>query len=94
MDRMELLTNYLKVALKRKDFRQSHQSLYSAILICFGKTLFQNPFRITGGELMSHSAIRSYANYHKCLRGLVESGLIDYQPSYHPKKASCISLLI
>ncbi|KQM68408.1 hypothetical protein ASE74_24070 [Pedobacter sp. Leaf216] len=90
MDTIGLLTNYLRVARGRTDFHQSHQNLYSAILICFGKALFQNPFRISRRELMAFSAIRSYATYHKCLNGLVEVGLIDYRPSFHPKQASNI----
>ncbi|WP_231427720.1 hypothetical protein [Pedobacter sp. Leaf250] len=90
METIGLLTDYLSVARGRTDFHQSHQNLYSAILICFGKALFQNPFRISRRELMAFSAIRSYATYHKCLKGLVEAGLIDYRPSFHPKLASNI----
>ena len=42
---------------------------------------------------MKHSAIHSFATYHKCMKALVSYGYIDYQPSYHPTLASQITLL-
>lgn len=42
---------------------------------------------------MKHSAIRSYTTYHKCMVDLIENGLIEYEPSYHPTLASRIKLL-
>lgn len=42
---------------------------------------------------MKHSAIRSFATYHKCIKELVLHGYIDYQPSFHPQLASQITLL-
>ena len=93
MDTGKQLTSFLKLASKNNRFHQSHFSLYSAILMCYTKGLSQNPFRVSRRELMRHSAIHSFATYHKCMKALVSYGYIDYQPSYHPTLASQITLL-
>jgi hypothetical protein len=93
MDTGKQLTSFLKAASKNKRFHQSHLSLYSAILMCYTKGLCQNPFRISRRELMMHSAIHSFATYHKCMKDLVVHGYVEYQPSYHPHLASQVTLL-
>jgi hypothetical protein len=93
MDIGKQLTTFLQLASKNKRFHQSHFSLYSAILMCYTKGLCQNPFRISRRELMKHSAIHSFATYHKCMKDLVIYGYVYYQPSYHPHLASQITLL-
>ena len=89
----EHLISFLKLASKNRHFYQSHLSLYSAILMYYDKASSQNPFRISRRELMKHSSIRSFATYHKCMSDLIENGLIEYEPSYHPILASRITLL-
>lgn len=89
----EQLTSFLKRVRGNKHFRQSHLSLYSAILMCHAKASFQNPFRVSRRELMEHSAIHSFSTYHKCIKDLVDNGLIEYRPSYHPNLASSVMLL-
>jgi len=93
MDTGNRLSSFLQLASKNKRFHQSHLSLYSALLMCYNKGLCQNPFRISRREIMKHSAIHSFATYHKCMRDLIEYGYVDYQPSYHPHLASQITLL-
>jgi hypothetical protein len=93
MDTGERLTSFLKQASGNRRFRQSHLSLYSAILMCHANASSQNPFRVSRRELMKHSAIQSFATYHKCIKDLVENRLILYEPSYHPSLASQVSLL-
>ncbi|SMD16277.1 hypothetical protein [Pedobacter nyackensis] len=93
METGKQLTSFLNAASKNKRFHQSHLSLYSAILMCYTKGLCKNPFRISRRELMKHSAIHSFATYHKCMKDLVIYGFVDYQPSYHPHLASQITLL-
>lgn len=93
MDTGKQLTSFLQLASKNKRFQQSHLSLYSAILMCYTKGLCQNPFRISRLELMKHSAIQSFATYHRCMKDLVNDGYIEYQPSYHPHLASQVTLL-
>jgi len=87
------LASFLKLASGNRRFRQSHLSLFSAILMYHDKASHQNPFRISRRELMKHSAILSYATYHKCMGELIANGLIEYEPSYHPNLASHIRLL-
>lgn len=89
----ELLCSFLKLASENRLYRQSHLSLYMAILMYHDKSLGQNPFRVSRRELMKYSAICSYATYHKCMRELVANGLIEYEPTYHPKHASLVTLL-
>lgn len=93
MDTAEQLSSFLKLVSKNRNIKPSHLSLYSAILMCYTKGLCQNPFRVSRRELMKHSAIHSFATYHKCMKELVLYGYIDYQPSYHPNLASRITLL-
>jgi hypothetical protein len=87
------LTSFLQQVSSSKRIHQSHLSLYSAILMCYSKSHCHNPFRVSRRELMKHSAIHSFATYHKCMRELVDFGYIDYLPSYHPNLASQITLL-
>ena len=91
---VKLLASFLRWTSKNKGFHQSHLSLYSAILIIYEENLSQSPFRVTRRELMAHSAIRSYATYHRCIRKLQKDMFIDYTPSYHPRMASTIRLLL
>lgn len=93
MGTSEQLVSFLKLASGNMSFRQSHLSLYSAILMYHDSAAGQNPFRISRRDLMKHSAIRSYTTYHKCMTDLIENGLIEYEPSYHPTLASRITLL-
>lgn len=89
----EQLTSFLKLASGNRHFRQSHLSLYSAILMYHAKASFQNPFRVSRRELMEHSAIHSFSTYHRCIKDLVDNGFIEYWPSYHPSLASSVMLL-
>lgn len=87
------LTGFLQQVNRNKAIQQSHLSLYAAILMCYSKGRCHNPFRINRRELMKHSAIHSFATYHKCMRELVLLGHIDYEPSYHPHLGSQITLV-
>ena len=87
------LTVFLKSVSGNRVFRQSHLSLYSALLVSHERARGANPFRISRRELMAQSAIRSFATYHKCITDLVEGGYIQYEPSYHPSLGSGVTLL-
>ncbi|MBB6271433.1 hypothetical protein HDF26_001860 [Pedobacter cryoconitis] len=93
LDTGKQLSSFLKLASKNKRIKQSHLSLYGAILMCCTQSHCHNPFRVTRSELMKHSAIRSFATYHKCIKELMIYDYIDYQPSFHPHLASQITLL-
>lgn len=87
------LTCFLKSVSGNKAFRQSHRSLYSALLVGHERAGGANPFRISRRELMENSAIRSFATYHRCIIYLVEGGYIGYEPSYHPSLGSGVTLM-
>jgi len=93
MDTATLLASFLKLASGSKIIRQSHISLFSAILAVQNKACKLDKFRVSRRELMKYSAIRSYTTYHKCMTDLVDHGLLEYDPSYHPTIASRIRLL-
>lgn len=93
MEMATLLASFLKLASGSKIFRQSHISLFSAILAIREEAAKLDRFRVSRRELMKYSAIRSYTTYHKCMSDLVDNGLLEYEPSYHPTIASRIRLL-
>lgn len=86
------LTTFLKLASLNSNMQQSHLSLYSAILLSYIKSNYNNPFPVSRRELMKYSAIHSIATYHRCIKEMVEYKFIVYQPSYHPGKRSQITL--
>jgi hypothetical protein len=69
-----------------------HVSLYAALLICSDPNDWTNPFHVSRSRLMRLSRIRSISTYHKCLKELIGFGHLVYEPSYHPKKASRVTL--
>ena len=71
--------------------RAVHICLYAAIAHHCGKA-DQNQVRTSRRILMRSARIRSIATYHSCIRELADYGHIDYQPSYHPLRASRIAL--
>ncbi|WP_461790492.1 hypothetical protein [Pedobacter sp.] len=93
METATILASFLKLASGNKIFRQSHISLFSAILAVQERASKFDKFRVSRRELMKYSAIRSYTTYHKCMGDLVDNGLLEYEPSYHPTIASRIRLL-
>ena len=73
--------------------RAVHICLYAAIAYHCGKA-DQNQIRISRRILMRSARIRSVATYHSCIKDLAKYGHIDYQPSYHPLRASRIALTV
>ncbi|HEV7378644.1 MAG TPA: hypothetical protein VGN64_02555 [Dyadobacter sp.] len=71
--------------------RAMHICLYAAIVYHCGKAR-QNPVQISRKILMRSARIRSIATYHSCIKQLALYGHIEYQPSYHPLRASRIGL--
>ena len=71
--------------------RGVHICLYTAIAYHCGKTAIDH-IQISRKTLMRSARIKSIATYHVCIRKLSELGYIDYQPSYHPLRASRIAL--
>ncbi|UKJ09186.1 hypothetical protein [Solitalea lacus] len=87
------LSYFLKQLPRYNKLGTFHISLYAALLEVWKQQQYDASFRVSRRKLMQLSSIKSIATYHKCLKELIALGFIDYQPSYHPKKASRISLL-
>ncbi|WP_316735461.1 hypothetical protein [Pedobacter aquatilis] len=66
----------------------THVSLFTALFICWQRSNYSSPFRVSRQLLMGYSKIASKATYHKCMRELCLKGYIRYNPSYHPKLGS------
>lgn len=71
-----------------------HIALYIALCHSWGNSRFANWFHVSRGKLMTLSRIRSITTYHKTITDLVNLGYIGYRPSYHPVKASIVSLTV
>lgn len=76
----------------RNDHRigPTHISLFMAIFQLYNLNGFINPVYTSRALLMEISKINGVATYHKCIKGLVDSGYIQYQPSYTAKVGSKI----
>jgi len=84
METAKTLARFLKLASGNKIFRQSHISLFSAILAVQYRAFKADKFRISRRVLMKYSAIVPYTRYHKCMSNLVNPRLLEYDTSYHP----------
>ena len=83
----------LKAIQKHKGLGPYHISLYTAMLSLWQEQQYSTPFRVTRSRLMATSGIRSPATYHKCLKELIGSEYIIYEPSFDKHIASRITLL-
>lgn len=70
-----------------------HISLYTALVQAWISNRCENPFQVSRRRLMRLSHIRSKTNYHNCIRDLVRGRYLSYEPSYHPKNGTRVSLL-
>lgn len=62
----------------------------SAIIFCWAKRDFHNPFQSSRKIIMATSKIGSVRTYHKCIKKLHFMGYICYYPSYNPITGSKI----
>lgn len=72
----------------------THMSLFSALWIAYHLQKKIQPFQVSRKKLMSCSKIASTRTYHKCIRELIESGYILYEPSYHPLNGSEVQWVV
>ncbi|MEJ5996570.1 hypothetical protein WG904_19235 [Pedobacter sp. Du54] len=83
---------FLQVSSKKEKLTAWHISFYLAV--CFA-SLSGNlviGFRSSRSRIMAHAHIRGRTAYHRYLKDLIALGLIRYEPSYHPTKASLFKL--
>lgn len=90
--KLKKLENYVSRLIQEKGLQPSRVSVFMAILHLWREQKHQNPFNITRKKVMKHSGIKSIVTYHKCISELNDRGMLEYQPSYHPKKGSRVRL--
>jgi hypothetical protein len=83
----------LKAIQQHKGLNPFHISLYTAILSLWQEQQYSTPFRVTRSRLMATSGIRSPATYHKCLKELIATEYIMYEPSFDKHIASRVTLV-
>lgn len=83
MNYIKHLTTFFNHIAVEDTIKATHISLYIAIFQYWNMNRFKNPVIISRDELMRTSKIASYATYHKCMKGLVSLGYLEYSPSYN-----------
>lgn len=94
MGRLQQLTNYIKKVTSDARLKPIHIALSLALCDVWIVEQFQQPYRVSRRVLMQASRIRSKATYHKVIKELQTFGYLKYNPSYHPKNASQVVLVI
>ncbi len=90
---MNNLSEFLALSPQKLLTGHAHICLYASILVLCEKNGQLDTIHVTRKELMVLSQIKSNATYHKCMRELVNSGYVEYTPSYHPSRGSQIVIL-
>ena len=85
--------NFLTKSVQDQRLLHTHICLLTAICIEGYHTKAGLKFETSRSRLMKLSGIKGKGSYHRILNQLIDFKLIDYQPSYHPQKASSISLV-
>ena len=86
----DLLIYFLTHAAREDWCNTSHISLFVSLIMARSRQGDQDPFSTSRRQLMIHSKIQSKATYHKCMKDLIQRGVIRYIPSYHPVLGSSI----
>lgn len=92
MQEFNLLENFFDSIQDEPCIGSTHICLYMGLLHYFVQNNFKNPITIKRGEIMKIAKIGGIATYHKCMKDLVSSGYILYQPSFHPGLGSLVDL--
>ncbi|MCE7053922.1 hypothetical protein LZF95_04465 [Algoriphagus sp. AGSA1] len=87
--RMEYLVERI---VKERGLQPSRTSVFLAMLQLWKEQKHRNPFQISRRKIMKLSGIKSIVTYHTCISELKDRGLVEYQPSYHPKLGSKVRL--
>jgi len=93
VDHIEKLGDLLNRVSSDDRLKAIHISLYAALVQTWISNRCRNPFQVSRRRLMRLSHIQSKTNYHRCIRDLVTGGYLSYEPSYHPKNGTTVSLL-
>jgi hypothetical protein len=91
MTTSEYLNRFLVIAAK--DSRLSPMHMYLYVVLCVIASVGDTgDFSVSRSKVMQLCKVRSHATYHKYMRALQQYGYIDYFPSYHPVKASRVTI--
>jgi len=93
VDAIENLSDFLALLPQKLLTGHAHICLYASILVLCQRNGRADTIDVSRKELMVLSQIKSNATYHKCMKELVNSGYIQYKPSYHPTVGSQIVIL-
>ena len=72
----------------------SHISLYMALYQLWSQSNWATPIQIKRNEVMRLAKIGSSATYHRCLKQLIATGCIVYEPSPNPALKSKVYLVV
>ena len=92
MERGEQITGFINSLVSDERLRPIHIALSTALCHAWIASQFQQPYSVSRSQLMQACRIHSKATYHKTLRELQAFGYVEYHPSYHPVKASSVTL--
>lgn len=90
MDLASILYDFMNLVKDDPRIGPSHISLYLAIVGCYKEQEFQLPVTVFSKNLMKQAKISATGTYHRCMRDLVDSGYINYIPSYNPVLGSLV----
>lgn len=79
--------------VKEKGLQPSRTAVFLAMLQLWKEQKYSNPFQISRRKIMKLSGIKSIVTYHTCISELKDRGMVEYQPSYHPKLGSEVRLM-
>jgi hypothetical protein len=93
MDHLNQLKTYLNRVASDARLKPSHISLFTALCRAWLLSDCKNPYTVSRRQLMRASHLNSKTTYHKAISDLQRLGYIQYQPSFHPHKASSICMI-
>ncbi|MCE7057684.1 hypothetical protein LZF95_23580 [Algoriphagus sp. AGSA1] len=83
---------YVDRIVKERDIKPSRVAVFLAMLQLWKEQKRCSPFRVSRRKIMKLSGVKSIVTYHKCISELKDRGLVEYNPSYHPKLGSGVRL--
>jgi hypothetical protein len=93
METPDRLSYFISRVASDERLKPTHISLYVALCHAWIMNRFHQGYNVSRSRLMMLSRIQSRTTYHKTISELASMGYIRYQPSYHPREGSKVSLL-
>ncbi len=93
MEGLQVLSSFYEKMKDDHRIGPVHISLYMAIFHLFQLNGFVNPVPVNRALLMELSKIRGLATFHKCIKELVQSGYVQYEPSHDGRVMSKIFII-